>query len=163
VIISLLDRLHRIEAALAAISYVLVTGLLLSGIIARELFSTTIWGSEKVAVFAAVFAAFLGLTLATAANSHLRPRFTDHWWPDPWQKKVARGGDFFSAFLFFGIAVVTGIYVSDTFINEDRAAVIYWPLWPIQLVIAYSFLSSGVRHLAFALWPKIKPQAEILE
>ena len=153
-----LNGLQWIEKAVAALAYVLVTGLLLAGILARELFSTSIWGSEKMAVFAAVYAAFLGMTLATAANGHLRPRFTDHWWPQAWQASVARAGDILSAALFIGTGIIAASYVTDTYLNHDRAMVLYWPLWMIQIIIPYAFLSCGVRHVAFAVRPDLKPR-----
>ncbi len=158
--IAILERLHRVEAILASVAYIVVTALLLGGIIARELFSTSIWGSEKMAVFAAIFAAFLGLTLATAANSHLRPQFTDHWWPQAWQGQVDRFGDLLSAFLFAGIGIVATSYVMDTYTNHDRAMVLYWPLWTIQIIIPYAFFSSALRHLAFAVRPDLKPRPD---
>ncbi|MCR9139918.1 MAG: TRAP transporter small permease subunit [Alphaproteobacteria bacterium] len=161
--ISFLDGLHRIEKLLAAIAYMVVTGLLLTGIAAREFFSTAIWGSEKMAVFAAIFAAFLGLTLTTAANAHLRPRFTDEWWPAAWQTAVARLGDLLSAVIFIATGIIATIYVMDTYANQDRAIILYWPLWIIQAVIPYAFFSSGVRHLAFTFWPGLKPQPDNLE
>ena len=89
----MLDRLERIEGLVAAVAYTAVAGLLLGEIIAREFFYASIWGSQKMAVFAAIIAGFLGLTLATAANGHLRPQFTDNWWPNAWQAGVARFGD----------------------------------------------------------------------
>lgn len=161
--ITVLDSLHRIEKLLAAIAYMVVTGLLLVGIAARELFSTAIWGSEKMAVFAAIFAAFLGLTLTTAANGHLRPRFTDHWWPQAWQPSVARLGDLLSSAIFIGSGIIATSYVMDTYANHDRAIILYWPLWIIQIIIPYAFISSGLRHLVFALWPELKPQPDNLE
>lgn len=151
----------RVESIVAVIAYLVVAALLLGEIAARELFSTSIWGSQKMAVFAAIIAAFLGLSLATAANAHLRPQFADAWWPDHWHATLARLGDLLSCLIFVGLAIVAGMYISDTFINEDRAAVLYWPLWPIQLVIPYAFFSSALRHLAFAIWPEMKPQASI--
>ena len=57
-----LDWLTRAESVVAALAYLIVTGLLLGEIIAREVFGTSIWGSQKMAVFAAIFAAFLGLS-----------------------------------------------------------------------------------------------------
>lgn len=158
--IAILDRLHRVEAILASAAYVVVTMLLLGGIVARELFSTSIWGSEKMAVFAAIIAAFLGLTLATAANSHLRPQFTDGWWPEAWQGRVERFGDLLSALLFLGIGVVATSYVMDTYANHDRAMVIYWSLWTIQIIIPYAFYSSALRHLVFAARPDLKPRPD---
>ena len=39
-------------------------------------------------------------------------------------------------------------------------AVLYWLLWPIQMIIPYALISTALRHLAFAIWPGLKPAAE---
>lgn len=145
----------------AVIAYLVVAALLLGEIAARELFSTSIWGSQKMAVFAAIVAAFVGLSLATAANSHLRPQFADAWWPKDWYAAMGRLGDTLSCLIYIGLGVIALLYVSDTIEYGDRAAVLYWPLWPFQLIIPYAFFSSALRHLAFAIWPEMKPQAQI--
>ena len=149
----------RVESVLAAIAYAIVAALLLGEIIARELFYTSIWGSQKMAVFGAIIAAFLGLSLATAANAHLRPQFADNWFPSSWRPAVGRFGDVLSCVIYASLGVVAALYIADTYANGDRAAVLYWPLWPIQLVIPYAFASSALRHLAFAVWPDMKPGA----
>lgn len=149
----------RVEAVLAAIAYAIVAALLLGEIIARELFYTSIWGSQKMAVFGAIVAAFLGLALATAANAHLRPQFADNWFPAAWRPAVGRAGDLLSCAIYASLCVVAALYIADTYANGDRAAVLYWPLWPIQLVIPYAFASSAFRHLAFAVRPDMKPGA----
>ena len=159
----LLAGLRRVEAAIAAFAYLTVTVLLLLGIAAREFYSTSIWGSEKMAVFAAIIAAFLGLTLATSANAHLRPQFADAWWPAAWRTVIARLGDLLSAVIFAGIGAIAAIYVVDTYGNNDRAIILYWPLWIIQIVIPYAFFSSALRHAIFAWRPGLKPQPETLE
>ncbi|ANK79506.1 MAG: hypothetical protein TEF_00900 [Rhizobiales bacterium NRL2] len=156
-----LKALLRLESLVAALAYVVVAGLLLGEIVAREAFSTTIWGSQKMAVFAAIFAGFLGLCLATAANAHLRPQFADSWWPARWSAPLGRIGDLISAALFIGLGVVGLDYVSQTFHYNDVAAVLYWPLWPFQSVIVYAFFSSALRHLVFAARPDLKPAPEI--
>ena len=153
----------RIEKAVAAIAYVIVAGLLLGDVIAREVFFDSIWGAQKMAVFAAIIAGFLGLTLATAANGHLRPQFTDHWWPDRMQPSVSRFGDILSALLFAAMAYISVLYVIVSFENQDRAAVLYWFLWPIQIVIPYAFGSSALRHAAFAIWPECRPVPDLTE
>jgi len=160
---STLALLLSAESVLAAIAYAVVVALLLGEIIAREVFLETIWGSQKMAVFAAIIAAFFGLAIATAANAHLRPQFADHWWPRAWQPAVERFGDFLSAAIFAGLGVVATMYIMDTYANGDRAAVLYWPLWPIQLILPYAFFASGLRHLAFGLMPALKPGPETEE
>ncbi len=158
-----LKGLARVESAAAAIAYVIVAGLLLGEIVARELFSTTIWGSQKIAVFAAIYAGFLGLCLATAANAHLRPQFADNWPPASIRPLFPRIGDALSAVLFLALGVTATFYLIDTYTNQDRAAVLYWPLWPFQSVIAYAFYSSALRHLIFLLRPDLKPVPEVVE
>lgn len=159
----MLDRLERIEGLVAAVAYTAVAALLLGEIVAREFFYASIWGSQKMAVFAAIVAGFLGLSLATAKNGHLRPRFADGWWPVAWRPAVARFGDALSATIFAAFGVVATLYVMDTFANGDRAAVLYWPLWPIQIVLPYVFYSSALRHAAFAARPGLKPDPHGLE
>jgi len=158
-----LNNLSRIEAVLAATAYAFVACLLFSEIVAREIFSSTIWGSQKLAVFGAIFAGFLGFTLATAANSHLRPRFADSWLPAPWSQTINRTGDVISALIIGGLGIVSAFYLSDTIANADRIAVLYWPLWPLQIILPYSFFSCALRHMAFARWPDLKPEADLAD
>ncbi len=153
----------RAEQIVAAVAYAIVASLLLGEVIAREVFFTSVWGSQKMAVFAAIIAGFLGLTLATAVNGHLRPQFTDHWWPDNMQSSVSRFGDILSALLFAALAYVSVQFVMESAANHDRAAVLYWSLWPFQIVIPYTFSSSALRHMAFAIWPETRPLPDITE
>jgi len=155
--------LTKIEAVLAALAYVLVASLLLGEVVAREVFTTSIWGSQKIAVFAAIVAGFFGLALATASNSHLRPQFADGWWPSDLRPAISRIGDGLSALLFAALGVVAAFYLHDTIANGDRAAVLYWPLWPIQLVLPYAFFSCAFRHLGFAAWPALKPRDDVVD
>ena len=165
--IAMLERLLRgylfAESSVAALAYAGVAALLLGEVVARELFQYSIWGSQKIAVFAAIIAGFLGLSIATAANRHLRPQFADRWWPAAWQATLERLGDSISSVIFLALGIVATMYVSDTYANTDRAAVLYWPLWPIQLVIPYAFYASGLRHAIFAWRPDLKPAPEVME
>ncbi len=159
----LVSWLNRVEAALAAIAYLIVTGLLIASMASREFFSKSLGSAETLAVFAAVYASFFGMVLATAANAHLRPQFADKWLPAAWHHQVARLGDGVSALLFCGIGLVATLYLSDTFANKDLAPIIYWPLWTIQIVIPYAFFSCALRHLVFAISPQTKPEPTISE
>ena len=103
----------------------------------------------------------IGLSLATAANAHLRPQFADAWLPKRFWPFIERFGDVLSAAIFGAMGVIATMYLSDTYINGDRAAVLYWSLWPIQLILPYAFYSSAVRHAAFAYRPSLKPAAHM--
>ena len=49
------------------------------------------------------------------------------------------------------------LLVMQSYEYQEKAAVLYWQLWPIQLVIPYAFFSTAIRHLCFAAWPVLKP------
>ena len=160
---AILKWLQRFESVIAAIAYAIVAGLLLGEIVAREFFASSIWGSQRMAVFAAIFAGFLGLTLTTGVNGHLRPQFADRWLPAAWDTAVARFGDFLSAIIFLSMAWFSSAYIGETFTNGDQAAVLYWPLWPLQLVLPYAFVSCALKHTIFGLKPALKPAASLME
>ena len=88
--------------------------------------------------------------LSTASNSHLRPQFADGWFPRAWSPGVDRAGDVFSGLLYVGFAIVAVGYVEESIVARERAAVLYTPLWPVQIVLPYAFFSSALRHLSFA-------------
>jgi TRAP-type C4-dicarboxylate transport system permease small subunit len=145
------------ESAAAAIAYVIVAALLIGDVIGREILGKGIFGASKMAVFAAIIAGFLGLSLATAANAHIRPAFLDGLFRGQAAAWAQRIGDAV-AFLFFCAAGYVAIrFVMQSYEYKEKAAVLYWQLWPIQLVIPYAFFSTALRHGVFALWPTLKP------
>ena len=78
------------ESVAATAAYAIVAALLIGDVVGREVLGTGIFGAQKMAVYAAVVAGFLGLALATSANAHLRPTFLDHVLKGP---RVDRLGD----------------------------------------------------------------------
>lgn len=155
----LLTFLERTEGVVAAISYGLVAALLIGEVIARELFGATVLGAGQIAVLATIVAAFLGLSLATAADRHLRTEALSRLLPARFDRAVGRVSDTVSAGIYFILASFAIQFVSETLIAGDRAAVLLFPLWPIQLVLPYAFLSCGIRHGLQAILPEIKPGA----
>ena len=149
-----LRLLTLVESIAAAIAYALVASLLIGDVVGRELLGKGIFGAQKMAVYCAIVAAFLGLALATSANMQLRPSFLDHLFKGP---MVDRIGDGFSSIFYIFLAVVAVLFIQQSMEFQDRAAVLYWLLWPIQLIIPYALLSTGLRHGAFAVWPDLKP------
>lgn len=149
-----LNVLNAVESMAAAIAYTIVATLLISDVLGRELFGKGFFGAQKMAVYAAVVAGFLGLALATAANTQLRPAFLD--WVIRYPV-VDRIGDLFAFCFYLWISVIAVQFIQQSFEYSDRAAVLYWLLWPIQMVIPYALFSTGIRHLLFGLWPELKP------
>lgn len=144
------------ESVVAAIAYAVVASLLIIDVVGREVFSTAFLGMQQIAVYGAIVAGFLGLTLATSDNAHLRPEFLDF---IGGRNSVAafRLGDLISAVFFAAFAWVALDFVQISREVGDKAPVLYFLLWPIQLVIPYAFCSAALKHFIFALKPELRP------
>jgi TRAP-type C4-dicarboxylate transport system permease small subunit len=139
---------------IAVTAYAVTCALLLADVFAREYLSQAIWGAQKLAVFGAIVAGILGLSIAVGNNAHLRAGFADRLLPYPW---VDRLGDLISALLFAGLCWYAIAFVGESIRFGDRAEVIHIPLWPIQLVFPFAFGSAALRHFLFFLNPAVKP------
>ena len=156
----LLRLLTTVESIAAAIAYVIVAALLIGDVIGREVFGKGIFGASKMAVFAAICSGFIGLALATAANTHLRPAFMDFVFAGPRAAMANRIGDAFGCLFFAFMGFLGVLFVMQSFEYSEKAAVLYWQLWPIQMVIPYAFFSTAIRHGVFASWPELKPKGD---
>lgn len=141
---------------MATVAYGAVAGLLMADVIGRELFGQSFLGAQQLAVYGAILAGFLGLTLATSDNSHLRPGFMD-FVSKMHQRTVTRIGDAVSAAFFLMSAAVAWRFVAVSMEAGDRAPVLYFVVWPLQIIIPYAFASAGAKHGIFALRPALKP------
>ena len=154
----LVRTLRTVEAIAATGAYAAVAGLLMADVIGRELFRSSIFGAQQLAVYGAILAGFLGLSLATSDNAHLRPEFMD-FLTRRHENLTVRVGDAISALFFFLAAYVAWTFVAISWEAGDRAPVLYFVVWPLQLIIPYAFASCGLKHLIFAVRPSIKPSA----
>ena len=144
-----------VESIAASAAYLLVAALMIGDVLGREILGTGIFGAQKMAVYAAVVAGFLGLALATSANAQLRPTFLDHVLKGP---AFDRLGDAVACAFYLFLTWVAVQFILQSMEFEDRAAVLYWLLWPIQIVIPYALASTALRHGLFAGWPALKPE-----
>ena len=155
-----IDILTTIEGAIATLAYSCVAILLMGDVIGRELFGISVLGIKTVAVYVAIVAGFLGLVLATNHNAHLRPEIFDHLITGRRGAMFDRIGDLLSGLFFLFLAGYAIYFVGQTRAAGDRAAVLYFLLWPIQLIIPYAFLSSALRHFAFCVSPILKSKSQ---
>lgn len=154
----LMKSLTFVEAVAATVSYGIVAVLLMVDVVGREVFGTAFLGLQQLSVYGAIIAGFLGLTLATSDNAHLRPGFLDFVSGPRLDPLFRRVGDLVSAGFFWAGAYICSGFVSVSMEMGDRAPVLYFLLWPLQLIIPYAFASAGLKHLLFALRPELKPQ-----
>ena len=147
------------EAIMATAAYAAVALLLMADVIGRELLGTSIFGAQQIAVYGAILAGFLGLSLATSDNSHLRPGFMDFVFKR-YESHIVQVADAISAAFFLGAAMIAWTFVAISMEAGDRAPVLYFTVWPLQIVIPYAFASSSLKHLIFAIRPDLKPKPQ---
>jgi len=155
-----IDAHFRVEALITAVAYAAVAISLLADVVGRELFDSGIWGAPRFAVYAAIVAGFLGMSLASASGAHIRPIVLDFVVPRRYDQAMNRLADCVSALLYFGLAYLSGKFVLETYHNQETAPVLDWPIWPIQLVLPYAFLSSAFRFLVMAAFPYLRSESQ---
>ncbi|WP_424928117.1 TRAP transporter small permease [Amaricoccus tamworthensis] len=156
----LLKAIQGIEGALAVMAYLTVVVLLGWEIIAREVMGMPVLGLQTMAVLVTAAAGFFGMSLATGSGSHLRPTVCDRVLPARFDALINRISDMVAALLHAAFAIVCVYFISETQAAGDRVAIFLIPVWPFQLVMPAAFLSSGLRHLIFALKPGLRPVAD---
>jgi TRAP-type C4-dicarboxylate transport system permease small subunit len=153
---TILKGISCAESAVATVAYATVATLLIVDVVGRELFSTAFLGMQQLAVYGAIISGFLGLTLATSDNSHLRPAFLDFLAGERFDPLIARLGDAISAAFFLAAMAICWDFVQISMESRDKAPVLYFLLWPLQLVIPYAFASAGLKHAIFCVDPSLK-------
>ena len=148
--------LYRVEAMITVIAYAATAISLLADVIAREIFSSGIWGAPRFAVYTAIFAGFLGMSLAAADGRHIRPQFLDFLIPPSVNRIVEKAGYFLSSGIYLTLSYLACQFVWVSFENGDTAPVLDWKLWPIQLILPYTFFSVAFRYSVMAAAPESK-------
>lgn len=156
---AVLRILRGLESLVATAAYAGVAALLIYDVIGREIFGTSFLGADQLAVYGAIIAGFLGLSLATSDNAHLRPGFMDFVFRKH-EAAIVRIGDLVSCIFFLVAAFVAWSFVDVSMAAKDRAPVFYFVVWPLQLIIPYAFASCAIKHGIFALRPELKPRPD---
>lgn len=154
----ILQTLRVLESLVATLAYAGVAALLIYDVIGREVFGTSFLGADQLAVYGAIIAGFLGLTLATSDNAHLRPAFMDFVFRGR-EALAIQVGDALSALFYLASSIVAWSFVAVSMEAQDRAPVFYFLVWPLQIIIPYAFMSCALKHGIFAIRPDLKPAA----
>lgn len=160
---ALLAGLARFESTVAILAYIVVAGIIFGDVLARELFGKSIWGAQRLAVYATIVAGYCGFGLATAQGTHLRPRFADHWIPARWDAVMNRVADLVTAAALSSMACFAFVFFHESYSLDSKAPVLDWRVWPVQGVIPLAFGLSALRHAIFALYPAHRPVPAIAQ
>jgi len=155
--VRLLEGLRRVETAVAGGCLALMTAVVFADVMGREIWETGILGAQKLGVYAFVYAGFLGLPLATGPGVHLRPRFADGLARAVPARLMARLQNGVAALLSLALSWVALSFALETRALGETSLALPIPVWLVQIVLPYAFLSSGLRHALFALFPALTP------
>ncbi|TDJ45082.1 MAG: TRAP transporter small permease [Gammaproteobacteria bacterium] len=153
----LLNRLARAERAITSTAFVVLVVVVFGDVASRELTGTGLHWARQAGVYANLFVVMFGLGVASAGGAHLRPRFADGWLParfGPVLDRLQDAGMALFCVVFAGIAVAV---VAESFELAERSVVLRVVIWPFQAVIPIAFTLAGLRHLAYAMFPELRP------
>lgn len=156
---SFLTALLRLEIGVAVMAVSLSAVALFADLLAREIFSTGLFGSLRIAVFSVAVASLLGFAVCVGTNSHMRIGLLDRLIPSRSERAYGRLSSAVSAVIAGFLTYYAWIFVSETRRVNEVELSLGIPLWPIQLVLIWAFGSACVRHFLFALWPDLQPSS----
>lgn len=154
----LLEMLHRVERAIVIVAFAGMVGIVFADVAAREITGVGLPWARQLGIYFNIAVVMVGIGLASASGSHLRPRFADNWLPMRWERQVSFLQHALFALFCIGFALVAADMVWTSLILDERSEVLRLPVWPIQAVIPLVFLVAGLRHMIYALRPGLRPR-----
>lgn len=159
-IASFLDRLTQIEKLFASVLVFILTLFVVLDVGSREIFKTGIPWAQKGAVYLMIWVGFLGAVIVTHKVEHLRPEIADKLWKGKLKGVYLRVNNFLIFCFTSSMFYYSLLYVTESRGFGDRNVVIDMPMWLLQAVIPYCFLSMSLRYAYFIFFPREKdPQA----
>lgn len=166
---SVADWWHRIECWVAVAAFSLITALLLTDVVLREIVGPLlrmlriydgaigILFAQRLSIYALILGSFAGVGIATATGSHLVPRVGHALVPAEWGPVMDRLADLVTGIVLVVVAYYGWVFVSSSRATDLRAPVLDWSVWKMQLAIPLGFLSAAGRYLLYAAFPALRP------
>lgn len=149
---SLLSLMLKLESAVGALSILFIALFVISDVLSREIFNVGFSWAQKTSVYLMLWAGFLGAAITASKAAHLRPQVGDKVWKNHLVLFI-RVQNILQLFFSLLMTYASYQYVNESFEFGDRSVSLDLPLWIIQLVIPYGFLSIGLRSFYFLLYP----------
>jgi TRAP-type C4-dicarboxylate transport system permease small subunit len=150
------EILTKIERTAASILIFILTVFVVLDVGSRELFNTGIPWAQKGAVYMMIWAGFLGAILVTQKVEHLRPEVADKFWKGKLRPFYLRAHNLIVFSFTATMTYYSILYVKESMEFADRNIIIDMPMWALQAVIPYCFLSMSLRYFYFIFCPKEK-------
>lgn len=153
----LLAALRVFEVALTSAAFAVLVAVVFADVAWRWISGSGLIWAREVGVFANIVLTILGIGIASADGTHLRPRFFDRIFPAAWDGALTRLQELLTALGFAVLAWIAIAVVHETWQLEDRSIVLRWLVWPVQLVLPLAFVLGTLRHGIFAAFPPLRP------
>jgi TRAP-type C4-dicarboxylate transport system permease small subunit len=156
--IQILNRLLTVEKLVCAFLMMVIFLLVLLDISAREVFKNSLPWAQKLAVYCMIWAGFIGASLVSAKNAHLRPELADKLWSKFFGKQgpeyFVRAQNAVLCLFCLTLGYYSLQYIHESYEFAEKNIVLDISTWILQLAMPYTFLSMFVRHLYFVFNPK---------
>lgn len=152
----MLDILTTAERFVASALMLVLTCFVVLDVGAREIFRTGLPWAQKGAVYMMIWAGFLGAILITHKVEHLRPEIADKIWKGKLRPFYLRLHNFLVLIFTVAMAFYSFEYVNESREFGDRNVIIDMPMWALQAIIPYTFVSMSLRYLYFVFSPREK-------
>lgn len=157
----LLSILTKIESIAASILVFFLTLFVIIDVAAREVFSSGIPWTQKSAVYLMIWTGFLGAVLVTQKAEHLRPEIADKIWKGKGAKFYLHAQNFVILIFCVCMAYHSYLYVAESKEFADRNIILDIPMWWLQMIIPYAFVSMSLRYLYFTVCPPVKKEGSV--
>jgi TRAP-type C4-dicarboxylate transport system permease small subunit len=154
---ALLNRLAYLERTVAGIAILLLAILLLGEVFSREIFGSSLPWAQKLALHLMIYAGCLGVSLASSEGKQLRPELGDLILPKSMRPHIASLREACIAIFCLFYFYLSLSYVQQSREFGDVNVVTHIPLWVVQAILPFVFLSLGFKHSVFAFIPTLRP------
>jgi C4-dicarboxylate transporter, DctQ subunit len=150
------DILTGIERLAASILIFVLTVFVVLDVGVREILKEGLPWAQKGAVYMMIWAGFLGAVLITHKVEHLRPEVADKFWKGKLKPFYLRANNLLVFIFTAAMTYYSFKYVMESREFADRNVIIDMPMWVLQAIIPYCFLSMSLRYFYFIIFPREK-------
>jgi C4-dicarboxylate transporter DctQ subunit len=154
----ILHWIERSELLVACACLLMAAVGLCADVISRELLGNGLYGVQKFAVYCCAVSGALGISVVVHKGGHLRISGIDALYAEANLKRVSRLGDAVSGGICLMFAWFSGRFVLDTYNFNEMDTILNVPIWRIQIALPIAFSLAGLKYLAHALAPSLKPE-----
>lgn len=155
---NVLASLRQAELVVTTAAFIVLALVIFADVVVRRLSGSGIVWAREVGVLANVVLTIIGIGLASADGTHLRPRILDHIFPSSWDAALTRIQELLTALAFAALAWISFTVVLETIELDDRSVVLRWVLWPVQASLPLAFTVAALRHGIFAWRISLRPR-----